>query len=138
VPADLIVAAQASASPPSNAPVDLGTGEDVWPQRSQDIADSFARNGHTPEPLLRTYAHFGTKALEDGRFVWQCNPNVVRGFVVGASRIVPATSQQRRNEILPDVETVTMPGLGHYPREDDTLGLLAIVNRFLKRSRVQS
>ena len=57
--------------------------EDVGPERPQDIADAFARqvqqeangwasedelvaswstqNRRTPEPLLRTYAHFGTK-----------------------------------------------------------------------------
>jgi len=28
---------------------------------------------------------------------------------------------------------VVMPGLGHYPNEEDTTGFLAIVNRFLKR-----
>jgi hypothetical protein len=28
---------------------------------------------------------------------------------------------------------VTMPGLGHYPNEEDTAGFLAILNRFLRR-----
>ena len=27
-----------------------------------------------------------------------------------------------------------MPGLGHYPNEEDTKGFLTIVNRFLKRN----
>ena len=148
--------------------------EDVGPERPQDIADSFARqvrqdadgwaseddlvkqlvsrNSRTPAPLLRTYAHFGTKRRDDGRLIWKRDPNLVKGFVVtelwqyvskiacptiyvlgGASRIVPAETQQRLKETLRNVEIVTMPGLGHYPDEDDAPGFLAIVNRFLNR-----
>jgi pimeloyl-ACP methyl ester carboxylesterase len=148
--------------------------EDVGPERPQDIADSFARqvrqdadgwaseedlvnqlvsrNQRTPEPLLRTYAHFGTKRREDGRLIWKRDPNLVKGFVVtelwqfvgkitsptiyvlgGASRIVPVEAQRRLKQTVPDVEIVTMPGLGHYPDEDDTPGFLAIINKFLKR-----
>ena len=148
--------------------------EDVGPERPQDIADSFARqvrqdadgwaseddlvkqlvarNQRTPEPLLRTYAHFGLKKRDDGRLVWKRDPNLVKGFVVtelweqiskitsptlyvigGASRIVPAATQERLKQTLPNVEIVTMPGLGHYPNEENTAGFLAIVNPFLKR-----
>ena len=148
--------------------------EDVGPERPQDIADSFARqvrqeaNGwasedelvkqlvgrsqRTPEALLRTYAHFGTKPGDNGRIVWKRDPNLVKGFVVtelwqhvskiksptlyvlgGASRIVPAETQERLKKTLPDVQIVTMPGLGHYPNEENTPGFLAIVNPFLKR-----
>ena len=148
--------------------------EDVGPERPQNIADSFAgqvlqeadgwasedevvkqlvtRSPRTAEPLLRTYAHFGTKKRDDGRVVWKRDPNLVKGFVVtelwqyvseitsptlyvigGASRIVPAETQERLKATLPNVEIVTMPGLGHYPNEEDTLGFLAIINRFLKR-----
>jgi esterase len=148
--------------------------EDVGPERPQDIADSFARqvrqeadgwasedelvkqlvarSQRTPEPLLRTYAHFGTKRREDGRLVWKRDPNLVKGFVVtelwqhiskitsptlyvigGASRIVPVATQERLKQTLPNVEIVTMPGLGHYPNEEDMPGFLSIVNRFLKR-----
>src|SRR5262249_54935099 len=147
---------------------------DVGPERPQDIADSFARqvrldvegwasedelvkqlvsrNQRTPETLLRTYAHFGTKRREDGRLISKRDPNLVKGFVVtelwqhvsriscptiyvlgGASRIVPVETQQRLKQTLRDVEIVTMPGLGHYPDEDDTPGFLAIINKFLKR-----
>ena len=148
--------------------------EDVGPERPQDIADSFARqvrqdadgwasedelvkqlvarSQRTPEPLVRTYAHFGTKRRDDGRLVWKRDPNLVKGFVVtelwehiskitsptlyvigGGSRIVPAATQERLKQTLPNVEIVTMPGLGHYPNEEDLPGFLAIVNRFLKR-----
>jgi pimeloyl-ACP methyl ester carboxylesterase len=148
--------------------------EDVGPERPQDIADSFARqvrqeadgwaseddlvkqlvtrSPRTPESILRTYAHFGTKRREDGRIVWKRDPNLVKGFVVtelwervsritsptlyvigGASRIVPAAAQERLKQTLPNVEIVTMPGLGHYPNEEDLPGFLSIVNKFLKR-----
>jgi esterase len=148
--------------------------EDVGPERPQDIADAFARqvrqeadgwaseddlvkqlvarNQRTPEPLLRTYAHFGLKKRDDGRLVWKRDPNLVKGFVVtelweyvskitsptiyvigGGSRIVPAATQERLKGMLPNVQIVTMPGLGHYPSEENTAGFLAIVNPFLKR-----
>jgi pimeloyl-ACP methyl ester carboxylesterase len=148
--------------------------EDVGPERPQDIADGFARrvqqeangwasedelvaqlvmqNRRTPEPLLRTYAHFGVKSQSNGRLVWKRDPNLVKGFVStelwaqvsritsptlyvigGASRIVPAETQQRLKQTLRDCEIVTMPGLGHYPNEEDTPGFLAILNRFLRR-----
>jgi esterase len=150
--------------------------EDVGPERPQDIADAFARqvrqeangwasedelvkqlvmtNARTPETQLRTYAHYGTKAREDGRLVWKRDPNLVKGFVVtelwehvskitsptlyvlgGASRIVPADTQQRLKQTLRDVRIVTMPGLGHYPDQEDTTGFLAIINPFLGRPR---
>jgi pimeloyl-ACP methyl ester carboxylesterase len=154
--------------------VDRVIVEDVGPERPQDIADGFARrveqeangwatedelvkqlvaqNRRTPEPLLRTYAHFGIKPRPDGRLIWKRDPNLVKGFVStelwsyvskitsptlyvigGGSRIVPAETQQRLKQTLPNCEIVTMPGLGHYPNEEDTAGFLAIVNRFLKR-----
>jgi pimeloyl-ACP methyl ester carboxylesterase len=148
--------------------------EDVGPERPQNIADAFARqvrqdadgwasedelvkqlvarNQRTPEALLRTYAHFGTKKRDDGRLIWKRDPNLVKGFVVtelweyvskitsptlyvlgGASRIVPAAAQERLKQTLPNVQIVTMPGLGHYPSEENTAGFLAIINPFLKR-----
>jgi esterase len=148
--------------------------EDVGPERPQDIADGFARrvqqeangwasedelvgqlvtaNRRTPEPLLRTYAHFGLKPGPNGRLIWKRDPNLVKGFVStelwdyvrritsptlyvigGASRIVPPEAQARLKQTLPNCEIVTMPGLGHYPNEEDTPGFLAIANRFLGR-----
>jgi pimeloyl-ACP methyl ester carboxylesterase len=148
--------------------------EDVGPERPQDIADAFARrvqqetngwasedelvaqlvmqNRRTPEPLLRTYAHFGLKPQANGRLVWKRDPNLVKGFVStelwaqvskitsptlyvigGGSRIVPAETQQKLKQTLRDCEIVTMPGLGHYPNEEDTAGFLVILNKFLRR-----
>jgi pimeloyl-ACP methyl ester carboxylesterase len=148
--------------------------EDVGPERPQNIAAGFARRvaleaegwtseddlvkhltaqaPRTPEPILRSYARFGTKRRADGRLVWKYDPNLVRGFIEtelwqyvsritapaiyvigGGSPILPAATQQRLKNTLPNCEVVVMPGLGHYPNEEDTAGFLAIVNRFLKR-----
>jgi esterase len=147
--------------------------EDVGPERPQDIANAFARrvqqeasgwasedelvmqlvmqNPRTPEPLLRTYASFGTRRQANGRLVWKRDPNLVKGFVStelweqvsqitspvlyvigGGSRIVPPETQQRLKQTLRDCEIVTMPGLGHYPDEEDTAGFLGILDRFLR------
>jgi pimeloyl-ACP methyl ester carboxylesterase len=147
--------------------------EDVGPERPRNIADAFARrveqeangwasedelvrqlveaNPRTPEPLLRTYAHFGVKPRTDGRLVWKRDPNLVKGFVEtelwdsvskitspalyvigGASRIVPAETQQRLKATLPNCRIIVMPGLGHYPSEEDAAGFLTIVKDFMK------
>ena len=149
--------------------------EDVGPERPQNIADAFARrveqeangwasedelvqqlaaaNRRTPEPLLRTYAHFGLKARPDGRLVWKRDPSLVKGFVEtelwdsvskikapalyvigGGSRIVPPETQQRLKDTLPNCRIVVMPGLGHYPSEEDTAGFMKIVGEFLGKS----
>jgi pimeloyl-ACP methyl ester carboxylesterase len=36
--------------------------------------------------------------------------------------------------VLPHVEIVTMPGLGHYLSDEDPPGFLATVDRFLDRN----
>jgi esterase len=146
--------------------------EDVGPERTNEIASAFTRqveneangwasedelvaflkksNAKTPEPILRTYAHFASKQREDGRIVWKRDPNLAKGFVPtelwrfvsqikcptiyiigGASRIVPADTQQKLKETLPDVQIVVMPGLGHYPDQEATDDFIPIVDRFL-------
>jgi esterase len=146
--------------------------EDVGPERTNEIASSFTRqveqeangwasedellaslerpNGKTPEPILRAYAHFGSKRREDGRIVWKRDPNLAKGFVPtelwrfvreikcptiyilgGASRIVPPETQQKLKETLPNVQIVVMPGLGHYPDQEATEDFLRIAQAFL-------
>jgi pimeloyl-ACP methyl ester carboxylesterase len=51
----------------------------------------------------------------------------------GASTIVPQETQEELRRVLPQVEIVTMPGLGHYPNEEDPTGFAAIVDRFLDK-----
>ena len=101
---------------------------------------------------MRNLVRHGTKPRDDGRIIWKRDPNTAKGFVVtelwqyvskitspiiyvlgGASRIVPPETQEKLRATLPTGEVVVMPGLGHYPNEEDTNGFLAIVNRFLKR-----
>jgi pimeloyl-ACP methyl ester carboxylesterase len=84
--------------------------------------------------------------------VWKRDPNLVKGFVEtelwnsvskitspvlyvigGGSRIVPPETQQRLKDTLPNCRIAVMPGLGHYPDEEDAEEFLTIVGDFLKR-----
>ena len=146
--------------------------EDVGPERTNDIATSFQQqvqreangwaseeelvaqlkrsNAKTPEEILRSYAHYGAKQRDDGRFVWKRDPNLAKGFVPtelwrfvreircptiyilgGASRIVPPETQQELKKVLPKVQVVVMPGLGHYPDQESTEEFVKIVQGFL-------
>jgi len=126
---------------------------DGWASEDELVKQLVARSQRTPERWVRTYAHFGTKRRDDGRLVWKRDPNLVKGFIEtelwdsvskikapalyvigGGSRIVPPETQQRLKDTLPNCRIVVMPGLGHYPSEEDTNGFLSIVNEFLKRS----
>jgi pimeloyl-ACP methyl ester carboxylesterase len=147
--------------------------EDVGPERTNDIASAFARqveqekdgwasedellaslkrsNAKTPEDILRSYAHFGSKRREDGRIVWKRDPNLAKGFVPtelwkfvseircptlyilgGNSRIVPAETQQKLKEIIAGVQIVTIAGTGHYPDQEASAEFLRIVDPFLR------
>jgi esterase len=146
--------------------------EDVGPERTNDIASAFSRqlkneengwaseddlvaflqksNAKTPEPILRSYAHFASKRSNDGRIIWKRDPNLAKGFVPtelwrfvdqikcptiyilgGASRIVPLETQQKLKATLPNVQIVVMPGLGHYPDQEATPAFMEIVQAFL-------
>jgi pimeloyl-ACP methyl ester carboxylesterase len=148
--------------------------EDVGPERTNDIASAFTRqvenekdgwatedellaflkksNAKTPEPILRSYAHFASKRREDGRIVWKRDPNLAKGFVPtelwrfvsqiqcptiyilgGASRIVPPETQEKLKMTLPDIQIVVMPGLGHYPDQEATAEFVPIVQEFLRK-----
>jgi pimeloyl-ACP methyl ester carboxylesterase len=150
--------------------------EDVGPERTNDIASAFTRqvenekdgwasedellaflkksNAKTPEPILRSHAHFASKKRDDGRIVWKRDPNLAKGFVPtelwrfvnqikcptiyilgGASRIVPPETQQKLQATLPDVQIAVMPGLGHYPDQEATADFIPIVQSFLAGKR---
>ena len=123
-----------------------------WASEDELVNEMMKRLPRTPAPIVRNLVHFGTKQRDDGRLIWKRDPNLVKGFVVtelwqyvnrikspilyligGESRTVPVETQQRLKATLPTAEVVVMPGLGHYPNEEDTKGFLAIVNPFLKR-----
>ena len=101
-----------------------------WASEDELVAQLVKQNARTPEPLLRTYAHFGVKSRADGRMVWKRDPGLVKGFVVtelwqdvrritaptiyvlgGASTIVPAETQQRlKADTAPIVKSSRCPG----------------------------
>lgn len=108
----------------------------------------------TAGPLLRSFALDGSKLRPDGRLVWKRDPAIQNGFVPtelwasvraikapviyilgGASDIVPLATQTRLRQVLPQVEIVTMPGLGHYPSDETPADFIAIVDRFLAVAR---
>jgi pimeloyl-ACP methyl ester carboxylesterase len=123
-----------------------------WASEDDLVKELMQRAPRTPEVIIRNFAHFGTKRRDDGRLIWKRDPNLVKGFVEtelwqyvskitapiiyvlgGASPIVPAETHQKLKATLSNGEVVVMPGLGHYPNEEDTKGFLVILNRFLKR-----
>ena len=126
--------------------------ENGWAGPDELLAQMRAATQPLPDAVLEPYVRYGTKRRDDGRVVWKRDPNLVKGFVStelwaqvsritsptlyvigGGSRIVPAETQQRLKQTLRDCEIVTMPGLGHYPNEEDTPGFLVILNKFLRR-----
>jgi esterase len=105
------------------------------------------------EHVLREFVKYGSKRRPDGRFVWKRDPAILKGFVAtelwhtiskitapivyilgGASDIVPAQTQQQLKSMLPHAVIVTMPGLGHYPSDEEPEQFLDIVDRFLART----
>jgi esterase len=121
-----------------------------WASEDELVASLKRGSAKVSEDLLRNYAHFGTKRREDGHIVWKRDPNLVKGFVPtelwrfvnrikcptiyilgGASNIVPADAQKQLKETLPDVQIVTMPGLGHYPHQEAPEEYMKIVQTFL-------
>src|SRR5580765_3702411 len=123
-----------------------------WASEDELVTRLVTQNPRTPEPRLRTYARYGLKRRDDGRLIWKRDPNLVKGFIEtelwdsvrkitaptlyvigGGSRIVPPETQQKLKDTLPNVRIVVMPGLGHYPDEEDTAGFMKIVTEFLQR-----
>jgi pimeloyl-ACP methyl ester carboxylesterase len=107
-------------------------------------------NPRTAEEILRAYVRYGSKRRADGRVMWKRDPKIGNGFVPtelwrfvrqikapiiyllgGRSTIVPAATQEELRKTLPQIEIVTLPGLGHYPSEENPKDFIAIVDRFL-------
>lgn len=126
--------------------------EDERGWASEDDLFAQVKNGspRTPEEILRAYVRFGSKKRPDGRIIWKRDPAIGNGFVPtelwrfvrqikspiiyilgGRSTIVPAATQEQLKKTLPQVQIVTMPGLGHYPSEENEKDFIAIAERFL-------
>jgi esterase len=104
----------------------------------------------TSDAVLRNFVQHGSKQNAEGRIIWKRDSAILKGFVPtelwatvrkikapityilgGASTIVPPETQEELHRALPQVEIVTMPGLGHYPSDEKPADFLAIVDRFL-------
>lgn len=104
----------------------------------------------TPDAVLRNFVEHASKRRADGRIVWKRDPAILKGFVPtelwdtvrrieapiiyilgGNSTIVPRETQAQLVEALPQAEIVTMPGLGHYPSDEQPKAFIEIVERFL-------
>jgi esterase len=121
-----------------------------WASEDALFAELKGGNSRTADEILRAYAHFGSKARPDGRIIWKRDPKIGNGFVPtelwrfvreikspiiyilgGRSTIVPATTQEELRKVLPQGQIVTLPGLGHYPSEENPKDFLPVVDRFL-------
>ncbi len=124
--------------------------EKGWASEDELLAQLKTSNPRTPEEILRAYAQYGSKRRPDGRVIWKRDPAIGNGFVPtelwrfvreikspiiyvlgGRSTIVPAGTQDELKKALPQAQIVTIPGVGHYPSEENTQAYLAIVDKFL-------
>ena len=121
-----------------------------WASVEELTEQLLRQNSGTNPEVSRAYARFGSKPRGDGRIVWKRDPAIGNDFVPlqhwpyirritapiiyilgGNSSIVPVETQAELRRVLPQVEIVTMPGLGHYPSQENPEGFLEIVDQFL-------
>jgi len=121
-----------------------------WESEDVLLAELKISNARTPEEVLRAYVKYGSKRRPDGRVIWKRDPNIANGFVPtdlwrfvrqikspiiyilgGRSNIVPADTQQQLKQTLSQVQIASLPGLGHYPSEENTPDYLVIADKFL-------
>ena len=124
--------------------------EKGWDSEEELLAQLRTSSPRTSEDILRAYAHYGSKKRADGRVIWKRDPAIGNGFVPtelwrfvrqirspiiyvvgGRSTIVPVATQEELKKALPQAQIVTIPGVGHYPSEENTPEFLAIVDKFL-------
>ena len=127
---------------------DEGSG---WASRDAILAAMQARYPRTSAALVSHFVDTAARQGPDGRWVWKHDPDTTKGFVPteiwdhvrnieapliyilgGASAIVPEPTQARLREMLPQVQFVTMDGLGHYPCDEQPAEFLQIVDGFLE------
>jgi esterase len=121
-----------------------------WASEEELLAELKRSNTRTPEAILQAYVKYGSKRKADGRVIWKRDPNIANGFVPtelwrfvreikapiiyilgGRSTIVPTATQTQLKEVLPQVQIETLPGLGHYPSEENTTDFLVVADKFL-------
>jgi pimeloyl-ACP methyl ester carboxylesterase len=121
-----------------------------WASEDELFTELKRSNARTPDEILRALVKHGSKRKPDGRVIWKRDPNISNGFVPtdlwrfirqikspiiyvlgGRSTIVSAATQQQLKETLPQVQIESLPGLGHYPSEENTKDYLVVVDKFL-------
>jgi esterase len=121
-----------------------------WASEEALLAELKASNARTPEEILSAYVKYGSKRRPDGRVIWKRDPDIGKGFVPtdlwrfvrqikspiiyilgGRSNIVPPATQQQLKQTLPQVQIESLPGLGHYPSEENAKDYLVIADKFL-------
>jgi pimeloyl-ACP methyl ester carboxylesterase len=121
-----------------------------WASEEELLTQLKNSNARTNPDVLAAYVKYGSKRRPDGRVIWKRDPKIANGFVPtelwrfvrqikapiiyilgGRSNIVPAATQQELKQALPQVQIVSMPGLGHYPNEENTKDFLEILDKFL-------
>jgi len=124
--------------------------QEGWASEADLLAQLRKTNPRMSAAVLEPYVRYGTTRRADGRLIWKRDPQLVNGFVAtdlwrfvrnitspilyvlgGESRIVPAETQEELKKTLPRAQIVTMPGLGHYPSDEQPAEFVAIVDRFL-------
>ena len=124
-----------------------------WASEDALLTELKMQNSRTPEEILRAYVRYGSKRRPDGRVIWKRDPAIGNGFIPtdlwrfvreikspiiyilgGRSTIVPAATQQQLKSTLPQVQIETLPGLGHYPSEENASGFLSIADKFLSQT----
>ena len=121
----------------------------------EELAAHIRRDYPRTRPaLLENFVRHGSMRNADGRIVLKRDPAILKGFTPtelwdtvrrvrapiiyilgGASTIVPQETQTKLREVLPQVQIVTMPGLGHYPSDEEPEAFRVIVDEFLAKIR---
>lgn len=126
--------------------------EKGWASEDELLAQQKAGSPRTSEDILRAYVHYGSKRRADGRIIWKRDPAIGNGFIPtelwrfvreikspiiyvlgGRSNIVPPATQEELRKVLTQAQIDTVPGVGHYPSEENRAAFLAIVDKFLQR-----
>ena len=129
-------------------------GAKGWASEDELLAQLKRENQGTSEDQLRVYAHYASKRDANGRVIWKRDPQLAKGFVEtelwqyvrritsptiyilgGRSTIVPPETQAQLKQTIPGVQIVTMPGLGHYPSQEQPEAFTKIAKEFLGRIR---
>lgn len=127
-----------------------------WASEAELAAAVRKGNAGMSQAVLDAYIQHGSRRDAEGRVVWKRDPNLVKGFVEtdlwrfvrnitapslyllgGRSTIVAPATQDELRRALPRAQIVTMPGLGHYPSDEQPAEAMAIVESFLKAAPAQ-